>query len=153
AKYALRSNPRTERAYAALYTTLRPQAVIPHAVDVPASSQVEIRRANGSVETYKLTWTKSGVPLQANGPVTSPVENRLRTHVLSSDPFTNPTETGDAAPAPVYSMIGASRATAGIGALRPVFSLPANFKVRLGQLGVEPFYTGTYQSGGYTIGF
>src|SRR5260370_27766945 len=41
----------------------------------------------------------------------------------------------------------------GFGKLKPVFTLPANFVVRMGSSRFDAFYTGTYQAQGLTIGY
>jgi hypothetical protein len=150
AKYGVRPNPRTEQAYAAQYLAYRPQWILPHAVDVPDSSQFVIRRQNGDLETYTIAWHKSGVPLLANGPVSSPLGNARRAGLrAAAAPASQPGE-----PPVHYSAVDPLRAVTGIGSLRPVFSLPSDFQIRLGQhSSTDAFYSGTYQSGGRTIGF
>ena len=147
AKYGIRSNPRTEAGYAAQYTTYRPQSVFPHAVDLPDSSQLAIRRqSTGAVETYTVTWVKTGVPLRNEGPRPYPAARRTRIRP-------GPPPAIAAPPPPLTAEIGPTRGVTGIGAQHPVFNLPAGFKLRQGQKVTDPFYSGTYQAGGHTIGF
>ena len=49
--------------------TIRPQTVMPHAPDVPEISTVVFRRPDGSFESYRIPWTKSGLPLTSVGRV------------------------------------------------------------------------------------
>lgn len=155
AKYGILSNPRTQAAYAALYLTVRPQSVIPHAVDVPDMSTIVMRSSDGSLQTYMVPWNKTGVPLRAAGPVPSPYASAQR---KSSKLFRSDWE--DDQPSspfqgkPAYSMVRPSLAVSGIGTLRPVFNLPTGFKLRLGaNTATDAFYSGTFTSGNYTIGF
>ncbi len=151
AKYGVRSNPRTEQAYAASYLTYRPQSVLPHAVDTPDSSVFVIRRQSGAMETYTIKWVKTGVPLMADGPVSSPIGMSIRrpgVRVAAMD------DAGPDQPAVHYSAIDPSRAVTGVGSLHPIFNLPSNFQQRLGaHSSTDAFYSGTYQSNGHTIGF
>jgi hypothetical protein len=151
-KYGIISNERTGAGYAAQALTFRPQSAIPHAIDVPDTSAVVIRRQSGDLETYVIPWTKTGVPLVYAGPVPSPSSNRAASKgpVHSADAGD---DAGDSA-APLYSMLPPTRAVAGVGSLLPVFSPPAGFKIRLGRnANTDAFFSGTYQSNGYTIGF
>ena len=152
-KYGVISNERTGAAFAAQALTVRSQSAIPNAVDVPDSSTVVIRRQSGSMETYTIPWTKTGVPLLRDGPVSSPRTGAsAMVRGLTSDP-TN-TEGDSGSDTPFYAMLDPTRAVAGIGALQPVFSLPADFNLRLGRsAATDAFYSGTYQSNGHTIGF
>lgn len=155
AKYGINSNPRTEAAYAALFMTVRPQSAIPHAVDVPDSSQVVIKRQNGNSETYTIKWNKSGVPLKQIGPAPAPANQpaaaRRRHTNIPSDWFDGTPEL----PKPQRSMIRPTLATSGIGSRTPIFfaGLPSNFRLRLGSRSTDSFFSGTYQAGSLNIGF
>jgi Peptidase family S41/PDZ domain len=145
AKYVLRSTPRTEQGYSAQYLGVRPQSIFPYAVDVPDVSQFVIKRQSGAVETYSIKWIKTGVPLLRQGPVSYP---QLRPADVSPAPG------ADLLPPPLMSEVDPIRGVTGVGALRPIFNLPADFKIRLGSNpNTDAFYSGTYQSNGYTIGF
>lgn len=155
AKYGINSNPRTEASYAALYMTVRPQAFIPHAVDVPASSKVVIRRQNGNLETYTLAWYKSGVPLNKLGPAPGPSAAPAATRRAAEEDPGN-----DERPLPPNLMRSSIRATritdaTGIGSIVPVFfaGLPSTFRLRLGTRSTDAYLSGTYTAGGKTIGF
>ena len=154
-KYGIISNARTGAGYAAQALTLRRQSQIPNAIDVPDSSTVVIRRQSGDLETYTIPWTKTGVPLIGDGPVSSPRSAQRavaggRTNIESADVEDDP----GGSLTPLYAMLDPERAVTGVGALPPVFSLPSDFKLRLGRSVItDGFYSGTYQSGGHTIGF
>jgi hypothetical protein len=151
AKYGIRSNPRTEQAFAASYLTYRPQSVLPHAVDTPDSSDFFVRRQNGDLEGYTIKWVKTGVPLLANGPVSSPFGMPGRKAGVR---VAAPHDDDPSLAIVHYSAIDPTRAVGSIGALRPVFTLPSDFKQRLGaNSATDAFYSGSYQSGGHTIGF
>ena len=71
-QYDVAANPRSTRRLSAQYLTLRPQAVIPHAIDVPEISIVVFRRPDGKLESYRIPWTKSGLPLTSVGKYLTP---------------------------------------------------------------------------------
>ena len=66
------SNPRTTRRAAADAVTFRVQSEYPRAVELPDESVVVIRRAKGDVESYKLSWLKTNMPLINAGPIPTP---------------------------------------------------------------------------------
>jgi len=86
---------------------------------------VVLRRGAGAVETYSIRWTKTGVPLSAEGPVPAAKTNVAR-YADSPQPS---------------------------GALLPPYTLPAGFTQRLGRSQADAFFSGTYQAGGRTLGF
>src|SRR4029077_12006403 len=71
-RYQIAANPRSTRRLAAQLLTFRPQALMPHAADVPEISTVVFRRFDGRLETYRIPWTKSGLPLTNVGNYTLP---------------------------------------------------------------------------------
>src|SRR5207253_2331429 len=77
AKYAMQSSPRATRHAAAAILTDRAQSSIPHAADTGDTATVVLRRGGGTVETYTIPWTRTGVPLSAEGPVPTPKTNAL----------------------------------------------------------------------------
>jgi hypothetical protein len=159
-QYEIAANPRSTRRLAAQLLTIHPQSVMPHAADVPEVSTVVFRRPDGSLETYRIPWTKSGLPLTTVGRYITPspmIKNRLRTAAeLEADA---PPE--DAPPAyrrPLLALWNCQlpdRAVNGFGSQFPIFvnALPASFMLRLGRAASEVFYSGTFTAGPYTIGF
>jgi hypothetical protein len=159
-QYEIAANPRSTRRLAAQLLTIHPQSVMPHAADVPEVSTVVFRRPDGSLETYRIPWTKSGLPLTTVGRYITPspmIKNRLRTAAeLEADA---PPE--DAPPAYMRPLLALwncqlpDRAVNGFGSQFPIFvnALPASFMLRLGRAASEVFYSGTFTAGPYTIGF
>jgi hypothetical protein len=155
-KYVLRSTPRTEQGYSAQFLGVRPQSIFPYAVDLPDTSQFVIKRQSGAIETYSIPWVKTGVPLLRQGPVSYPQMKKASSLVSGLHPADESSDPAAAAllPLPLMSEIDPIRGVTGVGALRPVFNLPSDFKLRLGgNSNTDAFYSGTYQSSGYTIGF
>ncbi len=124
-KYVMQSSLRATLHAAAAILTDRAQSSIPHAADVGDRATVVLRRISGAVETYSIPWTRTGVPLSAEGPVPGPKVNAL--------PHAD-------APAPS-------------GALLPPYTLPAGFTQRLGRSQADAFFSGTYPAAGRTLGF
>jgi hypothetical protein len=143
-------NPATTRRFASQSLVTRSQAVFPRAVETGNSSVIQVRRASGALETYTIPWFKTGYPLTTAGPVPSP---RL-------------TE-ASAPPQPDYLKLlddlhhyqlpdnDPLNYFVTLGARAPHFSLgfPSTFVQRLGRNATDFHYSGTYTSGGSTIGF
>jgi Peptidase family S41 len=132
------ANPSATRRWALDQITFRVQQVIPRAHEVGARATVVVRRAStGALETYTMPWLKSGTPLTQIGPVPTPM----------SDSASTPRALRTERRTPAFKRLR------NFGAVSPVFSLPADFVLRQGRNRLDPIYTGTYQSAGYTIGF
>src|SRR5450759_1379475 len=71
-RYEIAANPRSTRRLAAQLLTFRPQVLMPHAADVPEISVVLFRRPDGSMESYRIPWAKSGLLLTNVGRYTTP---------------------------------------------------------------------------------
>ena len=71
-QYDVAANPRSTRRLAAALLTTRPQSLMPHAADVPEISTVVFRRPDGDLETYRIPWAKSGLPLTSIGRYITP---------------------------------------------------------------------------------
>jgi hypothetical protein len=164
-RYEIAANPRSTRRLAAQLLTFRPQALMPHAADVPEISVVLFRRPDGAMESYRIPWTKSGLLLTNVGRFTTPgLSSMTNVSRISRRPIAHPP---DAPPAPddppeylqVLSRLQNCRlpdkAVNGFGSQVPVFaaSLPANFVLRQGRSSQDPFYSGVFSRGDYTIGF
>jgi hypothetical protein len=154
-KYGILSNPRTAAGYAASLLTSRSQSVYPYAVNVPDTSQIVIRGQDATDRTYTIPWVKSGVPLTSEGPVRSPNSDSSKARTTQYRFHVSAEDAGEPAPpGPLYSEIRPELAVTGVGALRPVFTFPPSFKLRLGgNPGTDAYYSGTYPVGPYTIGF
>ncbi len=160
-QYQIAANPRSTRRLAATLLTVRPQVVMPHAADVPEISTVVFRRPDGGLEAYRIPWTKAGLALTSVGRYITPnpiTQVRLRSaDRIDDDPAPDP----DAAPdylQPLRALWNCKlpdRAVNGFGSQFPIFvnALPTGFKVRLGGSSADVFFSGTFVSGNYTIGF
>lgn len=155
AKYAVSANNRTTARLATFHMTVRPQSLIPKAVDLPEESIVVLRSAEGDLKTLTIPWLKSGTPLRNVGPVPSPRVG-LRRAGAAAPGYLN----GDDMPYMLpLRMAGntkarrrADEAVAGVGSLIPVHRLPAGFVQRLGRSASDNFFSGTYVADGQRIG-
>jgi hypothetical protein len=162
------SNPRTTRRAAADAITFRRQSEYPRATELPAESQIVIRRASGDLESYTIRWTKTGTPLENIGPVPSPAFARapgLNSRVAAFDPMELLNDLHNwSVPAARY--LGRHRVVegengeysersyvTGWGTRNPYYALPQGFQLRLGRAASDPFYSGVYESEGNRIGF
>lgn len=154
AKYSIDGNPQATRRLSMDSITYRSQLYNPHAAEVGTTSSVEIRKADGSVVTLNLPWATYGTPMR-----TGPLPDF--TSESASLPFHEQFLTALDRGAPVRK---AARLTLsadiesstpeiqGIGNLAPLYTLPANFQVRLGRGRTDAIYSGWYESGGKRIG-
>ena len=148
----------TRRAAAALITT-RPQQLIPNGTsNLPDNSTVVFRRPDGQLETYRLPWNKSGLPLVTPGAIPSfsgasndsvqPGEESPELEVENLLPGYQPFGL-------IRAEVPAVKAVNGQGATAPLFlgGMGARFQRRLGQVAGDPFYSGVIPAGPYKIGF
>ncbi len=154
-QYDIAANPRSTRRLAASLLTLRPQSLIPHATDVPEVSTVVFRRPDGNVETYQIPWTKSGLPLTSIGRYITPAQARGDKRLIADDPDV---ETFPEYMNPLLKLWNCrlpDRTVNGFGSQSPIFvnSMPAGFTLRLGRMPADVFYSGTFQSTEFKIGF
>jgi C-terminal processing protease CtpA/Prc len=146
-------NPATTRRFAANQLINRTQSVFPRAVDTPNSAVVEIRRANGALERYNIGWYKTGYPLTTVGPVptprtlTSPVPSGEPAYLAALEALHNYKLPDND---PLWNTFSVT-----LGARAPHFStgFPSTFTLRLGRNTADFHYSGTYTSGGLTIGY
>ena len=168
-------SPLTTRRDAADRITFRPQTLVPRAVELGDTASIVIRDGNTSVEsTYVVPWMKHGFPLVQVGPVASPPYavlphavraadqagqqadylaplNALRNWSLPSDyPLFQGTTTSEDGTGELPR-----RYVLGVGARAPVFArgLPPDFVQRLGANPADFHFSGTWTSGGHTIGY
>jgi C-terminal processing protease CtpA/Prc len=166
-KWRMRGNPSTSRRVAAGQITLRNQVIFPRAVEIGSTAEVVIRLASGTVQTFIIPWTKTGVPVFTVGPVPTPKVSPLASSVSADlDSFTafDGTQSwklrdDDPALQPVPWAVDAEGNTRsyvlGYGARLPHFraGLPGNFVQRLGLNPADFHFSGTYQANGLRIGF
>jgi hypothetical protein len=113
-----------------------------------------VRRFDGALETYRIPWTKTGVPLESIGKFPA-----FRSAAIASEPAlaSAAAQTSDYM-APLERLQNcriADRAILNFGAVQPVFAgaMPPGFQQRLGRIATDYFYSGTFEAGGYRIGF
>ena len=154
-KYAPEGNLRASQRLAAARLTIRPQSVMPHAVDVGDSATVVIRRLNGDSETYTIPWGKTGTPVTV-GPVPSPKSVSKTKQAFAIQPGSGPDYM---APLNELSWSGVlhpeETGLNGYGARNPIFvaGLPSSFTRRLGGNNSDFFYSGTFKWFELTIGY
>ena len=72
-KYAIAANRRSTDRTAAGRIVSRNQQIMPHIPELGDSAFVLVRQAStGAANTYRLPWSKIGIPLTSQGPVPSP---------------------------------------------------------------------------------
>jgi hypothetical protein len=107
---------------------------------------------NGELESYTIPWIKSGRPIEV-GPVLSPRAsrpNRPSVHHTATEPV------------PDYMLpllelqhsgVDNTHGLLNYGSRTPVYNMPTGFVLRQGRLASDFFYSGTFQSGAYNIGY
>src|SRR5581483_9667800 len=142
-QYGIAANPRSTRRIAAQWLTNRFQQILPHAINVPDKSTVVFRRPDGLTESYSIPWVKSGLPLINVG--------RYITPSAAHKPSTDYMKTLQK----LWNLKLPDRFVNGFGSRSPVFvaSLPAGFIRLQGGSSSDVFYSGTFQSGGFNIGY
>ncbi len=148
-KYNMAANERATRRFSVSSLTFRPQWVMPHAHEIAEAAGVVIRRQSGALESYSIPWRKSGIPLTSAGPVPSPEARGGTRRAAAWDE-------------PAYARflnrlrnvrLPDARAVLNFGARSPIFAPPDGFSQRLGRAASDAFYSGTFSSGGFRIGF
>ncbi|HZO55528.1 MAG TPA: S41 family peptidase [Bryobacteraceae bacterium] len=66
-RYSVAANEKSTRRLTAELLTTRPQQLIPSAPEVPEISTVVFRRPDGTLESHRIPWTRSGLPLTTVG--------------------------------------------------------------------------------------
>jgi hypothetical protein len=150
AKYSIAANTRSTRRVAASYLTSRFQVIMPHAVEVGDVAKVVFRRPNGETENHTIPWTKTGLPLTNIGPIPTP-EGSASTPKRAA--FRQRSDWQTVLRRLQKVSLDRPRSIIGWGARAPVFAPPAGFQQRLGRATADVFYSGTFNAGGYRIGF
>ncbi|MBM3783417.1 MAG: hypothetical protein FJW30_03605 [Acidobacteria bacterium] len=155
------------RRMAADALVFRSQSRFPRAVELPDQSDVAIRRAStGTVETFRLTWLKTGAPILSVPPVPSPsfasasnrtaagldymeTLNELRNWKYDSDVIRDINQR-------VIDDGEGGQTTRGYilgwGSRAPYYNPPAGFAIRRGQSAADTFFTGTFMASGKRVG-
>ncbi len=150
-KYSILANPRSTRREAAALITVRPQSLMPHAVDLGDNATVVIRRQSGSMETYTIPWLKTGLPLRVIGPVPTPKVAPLQAEI--ENPIGNEADYTAPLRRLQNCMIPGPYAILNFGGRSPIFNPPSGFQIRLGRVASDVFFSGTFKAGAYNIGF
>lgn len=149
-KYSIAANPRSTRRNAASRIVTRRQSRMPHAIDLGDSAEVVIRRQSEEQETYTIPWVKTGIPLTNAGPVPVPKAGAARLAAgktpAASDYMLQLQDLQ-------LCLIPDRETVLGQGSLTPLFRLPTGFVQRLGRARTDFFYSGTFEAGGYKLGF
>ncbi|MBL0159401.1 MAG: hypothetical protein IPP47_20185 [Bryobacterales bacterium] len=147
AKYVAQGNPRAALRQGAARIASRAQSRFPHAVDLPDSSEIVVRRQSGALETYSIPWVKTGTPLEV-GPVPSPRSARAASATRDAarrDPLAE-LQTSAVSPDLQQGLLG-------YGARAPIFAPPSFFTRRLGGASADFFYSGVFEWYGRKIGY
>ncbi|HJZ97866.1 MAG TPA: S41 family peptidase [Candidatus Solibacter sp.] len=147
-------NPRAVQRLAATFLAFRPQWLVPRAAETADTANVVIKRQNGTLATYQVSWTKEGNAYTQAGPVPVPKTKQADTqvppylrHVMNFQRFRR------AVTAPRSRQNADGSFSTGVDDLRPVFAMPDGFVQRLGNGYFDTLFTGTYTSGGKKIGY
>lgn len=148
ANYAVQANARSTRRRAASRIVTRPQNRMPRAPQVGESAEVAVRRASGAIETYRIPWTKTGVPLQAGPVPTAKAVTGPRAAADDSLPeyLRALVELQTSEAAEPYAELGSRTRT-------PIYAPPTGFVPRLGRVPSDFFYSGTFPAGDYRVGY
>lgn len=142
------------RRFAANLITIRPQSAIPRAVELGESAQVVIRRQSGETATYSMPWVKTGTPIFTVGPVPSP--RRTSKPSARAAEAETPGEYPRLLPNVLGFLMRASKrpeSILGYETVPPVWRLPQGFTTRLGRSPFDYFYSGTFVSEGWRVGY
>ena len=171
------ANPRYTRRIATDALTFRWQQEIAAAGLLGDEAAIQIRRASGVLETYKIAWQKDGTPITRlatmpgffgrepqrgreydlppnNGDTEIPLWQQLheqrKTYAISKkrDPLRQGEWTD-----PDTGEKADRRAYTGYGSNRPIWDYPEGFQIRLGRSRNDFITTGTYKAEGKTIGY
>ncbi|MBI3471821.1 MAG: PDZ domain-containing protein, partial [Candidatus Solibacter usitatus] len=162
-KYGVAANPRSTRRFAASYLTARFQSVIPFAPEVGEIATVVFRHPRGVLETYRIPWTKTGLPLTAVGPVPTPSSvapdsSFAKTRLSVAERFPGapdymlPLLELQLCELPIRPSVR-EQAVLNFGGRSPIFAMPDDFVQRLGRVANDVYFSGTFEAGGYRIGF
>ena len=156
-KYGVAANPVSTSRNAVVRITSRPQSRIPWAHMIGENAEVVIRRASGADESYTIPWTKTGMAVTFTGPVPSPGERSVAPR-RAVEQFLAIEDSLTEFQRPLAHLYNASVPADTMAVLaagvRPLFTLPPDFQLRLGGNAVtDAFTSGVYVANGQRIGF
>jgi hypothetical protein len=148
AKYAAYANPISTRRLAATRMISRVQSLMPHAPDVGDVATVVVRRQSGAMETYQISWQKTGTPLEV-GPLAKGPPSTANSEAPDYMRLLEETR---------WSGVGEQGSLTGVlnfGGRLPIFAagLPSTFTRRLGLGSADFFYSGTFKYEELTLGY
>lgn len=155
-RYEIAANSRSTQRLAAQLLTVRPQTLIATAPNVPEISTVVFRRPDGQTESYRIPWTRTGLPITTVG--------KYPTATVAARDDQAPDEE------PAYMQVlrrlqncrlpdrGYDRTVLGFGSRTPIFAgaltaMGAGFAQRLGGAAADTFFSGVFTFGQFKIGF
>jgi hypothetical protein len=179
-KYAIAANPRSTDRTAAGRIVSRSQQIMPHIPEDGDSAFVTVRlAATGAKSTYRIPWSKLGIPMTSQGPVPSPERWRSLQPAIATQEAA-PAVSSSAIPARTSTLFGMAgldtpdntlpsymrsvqpllNASVGndyysvlnFGGRFPIYRPPPGFVQRLGGSSTDFFLTGTYVADGVRIG-
>lgn len=166
-KLRSRGSPSASRRAAADMLTWRPQSAYPRAVRLTGTSQVVIRKASGGEYSYTVPWTSTLSGIDKVGPTPSPRlgpaperASHPRQQLLDalnemwnwSAPSSDPLLLGGGYDE-TTGQLTPRRYLLGYGQRNPVWNPPAGFNLRLGRLSTDFHYSGTWEAGGFRLGY
>ena len=139
-------NSRSGLRFAASLLVNREQDIVPQATQISDQALLLINRNGGAPISLSLPWVVSGTPYAQAGPVPSPSTTARRAAVGWPSYM-------DHARKRQNFRIARRRFLLGFDGLAPVFDMPTGFAQRLGKDQFDFYFSGTFTSGGYTIGY
>lgn len=139
-------NVRSGQRFAASLLVNREQDIVAQATQISDQALLLISR-NGTTQSVSVPWVVDGTAYAHAGPVPTPGAAR---------------PAAAAAPLPAYMVnarkrqnfkISPRKFVLGFGELSPVFDMPAGFVQRLGTSDFDFYFSGTFQAGGFNIGY
>jgi Peptidase family S41/PDZ domain len=152
-RHVFQASPRGRLRQGAFYSVARFQNLNPFAADLRDTADLQVRRANGNVETYTLPWFKTGVPLQSAGIVPLPGSPGAGARAVAQSIDEAEPEYLRLLRILTYEKVSEPAEVLNVGVLPPIWGLPAGFRLRLGRGPSDFFYSGTYSSAGQRIGY
>jgi Peptidase family S41/PDZ domain len=175
-KYAIAANPRSTDRTAASRIVSRSQQIMPHIPQLGDTATLVIRLAStGAENAFSIPWTKTGIPINSEGPVPSPGFGprfrasedisgagsvRSSAEVASVFRAAELTATDNSLPGymqPIQPLLNATvskdyYAVLNFGGKFPIYGPPPGFVQRLGAASTDFYLSGTYVANGVRIG-
>lgn len=146
-RYSVAANEKSTRRLTAELVTTRPQQLIPSAPEVPEISTVVFRRPDGTLESHRIPWSRSGVPLTTIGRFPSANSAAIEEDEEEEPEYLKVLRR-------LHNCRLPDRSVLNFGSRTPVFvnAMGAGFTRRLGTA-EDVFYSGVFEVGRYKIGY